>query len=69
MFPVISKLSSHLWLLLQDIGNRRSSRPVVFCKKTALKNFTKFSGKHLWSSFFFNKVAGLMSATLLKKRH
>ena len=25
----------------------RSSRPEVFCKKGALRNFTKFTGKHL----------------------
>ena len=31
----------------------------MFCKKGALKNFTKFTGKHLCQSLFFNKVAGL----------
>ena len=31
----------------------------VFCKKSVLKNFTKFTGKHLRWSLFFNKVAGL----------
>ena len=36
-----------------------SSRPEVFCKKNALENFTKFTGKRLCQSFFFNKVAGL----------
>ena len=46
----------------------RSSRPEVFCKKGVLKNFTKFTGKHLCQSLFFNKVAGLRPATLLKKR-
>ena len=33
-----------------------------------IKIFTKFTGKHLCQSFFFNKVAGLRPATLLKKR-
>ena len=33
-----------------------------------LKNFTKFIGKCLCQSLFFNKVAGLRSANLLKKR-
>ena len=37
---------------------RRSSRPEVFCKKGVLRNFIKFTGKHLC----------LRSATLLKKR-
>ena len=46
----------------------RSSRPEVFCKKGVLRNFTKFTGKHLCQSLFFNNVAGLRPATLLKKR-
>ena len=33
-------------------------RPEVFCEKGVLKNFAKFSGKHLCQSLFFNKVAG-----------
>ena len=36
----------------------RSSRPEVFCKKDVLRNFTKFTAKHLCQSLFFNKVAG-----------
>ena len=36
-------------------------------KKGVLKNFTKFTGKHLCQSLFFNKVAGLRPATLLKR--
>ena len=36
----------------------RSSRPEVFCKKGVLRNFVKFTGKHLCQSLFFNKVAG-----------
>ena len=35
----------------------RSSRPEVFCKKDILRNFTKFTGKHLCQSLFFNKAA------------
>ena len=46
----------------------RSSRPEVFCENGVLRNFTKFTVKHLHHSLFFNKVAGLRSATLLKKR-
>ena len=37
----------------------RSSRPEVSCKKGVLRNFTKFTGKHLCQSLFFNKVTGL----------
>ena len=44
----------------------RRSRSEVFCKKSFLKNFTKFSGKHLCQSLFFNKVADLRRETWLK---
>ena len=37
----------------------RSSCPEVFCKKDVLKNLTKFTGKDLCQSLFFNKIAGL----------
>ena len=30
----------------------------MFSKKGFLKNFTEFTGKHLYWSLFFNKVAG-----------
>ena len=45
----------------------RSSCPDLFCKKVVLKNFTKFTGKHLCQSLFVNKVAGLRPATFFKK--
>ena len=38
----------------------KSSRPEVFCKKGVLRNFAKFTEKHLWQSLFFNKVTGLI---------
>ena len=37
------------------------------CEKGVLRNFTKFTGKHLCQSLFFNKVTGLL-ATFLKNR-
>ena len=37
----------------------RSSRPDVFCKKDVLRNFGKFTGKHLCQNLYFNQVAGL----------
>ena len=46
----------------------RSSRPKMFCKKVVLRNFANFIGKQLCQNLFFNKVAGLRLATLLKKR-
>ena len=32
-----------------------SSRSKVFCKKGVFRNFTKFTGKHMCQSLFFNK--------------
>ena len=46
----------------------RSSRLEVFCLKTVLKNFAKFTGKHLCQSPFFHKVGGLRPASLLLKK-
>ena len=43
----------------------RSSRSEVFWEKGGLRNFAKFTEKHLYRSLFFNKVAGL--AWLLNK--
>ena len=48
--------------------NFRTSRLEVFCKNSVIKNFSKFTRKHLHQSLFFNKVAGFKPATLLKKR-
>ena len=45
-----------------------SSHQRCSIKKVVLKNFAKFTGKHLCQSLVFNKVAGLRPATLLKKR-
>ena len=41
--------------------------PEYSMKKGVLGNFTKFTGKNLCQSLFFNKVAVLCPATLLKK--
>ena len=37
--------------------NIKGSHPVVFCEKSVLKNFAKFTEKHICQSLF-NKVAG-----------
>ena len=36
-------------------------------QKAAVRNFTKFTGKHMRHSLFLNKVAGLKPVTLLKR--
>ena len=46
----------------------RSSHQRCSLKTVFLKNFTKFSGKHLRWSLLFNKVSGMRPASLLKKR-
>ena len=38
--------------------------PEVFYKKTVLKNFAIFTGKHLCWSLFLNKVTGLQVVSL-----
>ena len=40
----------------------------MFCKKGVLKNFTKFTEKHLSYSLFFNKVAGLVTGLRTAKQ-
>ena len=39
----------------------------MFFKNGVLKNFAKFTGKHLCRNLFFNKVADLRPAILLKQ--
>ena len=43
----------------------RSTRLEVFCRKGVLRNFAKFTGKHLRQNLFLNKIAGLRTS---KKR-
>ena len=50
------------------VANARSSHWRCSMGKYVLRNFAKFTGKHLCQCRFFNKVAGLRPATLLKKR-
>ena len=66
-----------LWYSLQGTQKKthamvtmlaESNRPEVFLKKDVLRNFAKFTRKHVRQSLFFNTVAGLRPATLLKKR-
>ena len=60
-----SMLSVDLLSVFLKIRHDRSSRSEVFCKRGVLKNFSKFTGKHLCQGLFFNR---LKPATLLKKR-
>ena len=57
-----------IFFLPKNVQRHRSSHQRCSIKKGVLRNFTNFTGKHLCQSLFFNKVAGLRPATLLKKR-
>ena len=55
---------------LKSLENVLSEAAVQRCsvKRGLLRNFAKFTGKHLCQSHFFNKVAVMRSAAFLKKR-
>ena len=59
------------WLSLLPLHVHKSnftvSCPELFCKNGDLRNFAKFTRKHLCQGLFFIKVTGLRPATLLKK--
>ena len=65
------KSSEHIsskFIIAKLFTGYRSSQQRRSIKKGVLKNFAKFTVKHLCQSLFFNKVVGLRPATLLKKR-
>ena len=55
------------WRFPKSISHR-SNHQRCSINKGVLRNFAKFTGKRLCQSLFFNKVVGLRSANLLKKR-
>ena len=52
MFCFFKAISSQWSLSMPSKPSNR--RPEVFCKKGALRNFVKFTGKHLFQRLFFN---------------
>ena len=62
LYPKTSKEFYNHIKLWKSIMNRRCS-----IKKTLLKNFAIFTGKHLRWSIFFNKDAGLQACNLIKR--
>ena len=62
------------WLLFlskkSNFWNLKATSSHQWCsvRKSVLRNFVKFTGKHLCQSLFYNKVAGLRPATSLNKR-
>ena len=63
LFPATEKLFD--WR--EMIKKIQKQPPEVFYKKDVLRNFPKFTGKHLCQSLCFNKVAGRRPTNLLKK--
>ena len=63
-----SSSTTSLYHRHQSVGFPEAVARGVFLKKVALKNVAKFTRKQLYCGLFFNKVAGLRPATLLKKR-
>ena len=49
-----------LYSFIEAATHRYSAEKQKQWPKGVLKNFTKFSGKHLCRNFFFDKVAGFM---------
>ena len=60
--------NSNLSILVPFADLKRSSHQRCSMKKGALRNFTRSSEKYLRQSLLFNKVTGLRSSILLKKR-
>ena len=61
------KLNIHLLVTSTTSYFHGSSRPELFFKNGVLENFENFREKQLYQSLFFNKVAWLRTAALLKK--
>ena len=57
-----------LQILRKQPVRQKQSLADVLRSKSSWKFLKKFTAKHLYRSLFFNKVAGLLLATLLKKR-
>ena len=60
---ILPKADSEINVFFIEAVLRRCS-----VKKGVLRDFAKFTGKHLCQGLFFNKIAGHRPATLLKKR-
>ena len=56
------------YIYWSSLGWLKKQPPRCSVRKVVLRNVAKFTGKHLYQSLFFDKVAGLRRTTLLKKR-
>ena len=64
IFYAVCETKKRVSLLFIDRGSHRRCSVT----KDVLRNFAKFTGKHLCQRLFFNKVAGLRVTTLLRKK-
>ena len=62
------KLFRYLFKLLVGLNVIKKELTELFSKKCVLKNFAKFTGKHLCRSLSLNKVPSLWPETFLKTR-
>ena len=65
------KKQTHIYrvhCLYNAVCHARSIHSEVFSKKVVVKNFSKFTRKHLCQGLVWNKVTGLRAATLFKER-
>ena len=67
-FNKIVGLRSATLLKKETLAQVFSCKFCEISENILFRNFAKFTGKHLCQSLFFNKVAVLRPATLLKKR-
>ena len=56
-----------IYVIMKELTLKEQKQPPeVFYKKGVLRNFSKFTWKHLCQSLFFNKVAGLRQKKKIK---
>ena len=66
--PCKRSLCNPFYDRMTKIFSIRSSHQRCSIIKGVLRNFARFTGKHLCQDLFFDKVSGLWPATLLKRR-
>ena len=69
IFSNFLSFDSSSFFMFFILSNKRSRHRLCSVKNILiLRNFAKFTGNYLCQSLFFNKVAGLRPAALLKKK-
>ena len=55
-YTLILKFVNITFCFMTEPQTMQKQPPELFCKKGVLRNFAKFTGKHLCQKLFFNKV-------------